>query len=195
MIDDVVTLDDLVRGGDLHEVARRLAGAIDGEAGAIHPDLMPPDMAWMSISTFSGREAQSYATAQVWVDGEPDPRTVYVAAWVPDLDAAIEESQRRLGHYVDRIEILKRRPEINRDAIVPEPSKLDRAMSNLPHAASATREELLLERADAEAALRERLIEQLAGKAVNADRMAMDMILAVSRPAKDPEPPPIAAAT
>lgn len=194
VVDDVVTLDDLVRGGDLHEVARRLAGVIDGEAGAIHPDLMPPDMAWMRISTFVGREASQYATAQVWVDGEADPRTVYVAAWAPDLDAAIEESQRRLGHYVDRIDILKRRPEINRDAIVPAPSKLDRAMSNLPHAESASREELLLERADAEAALRERMIAQLAGKPVDVDRMSVAMILATSRTAKEPDPPPIAQA-
>jgi hypothetical protein len=194
VVDDVVTLDDLVRCSGLHEFARRVAGVVDAGASAIQPDLVDEIIGTDWVRDFHGREAAAYASAHVWVDGEADPRLVHVAAWVPDVEAAIDESQRRLGRYIDRVEIVKHRPEVNALAIVPEPSKLDRQMSNLPNADTATRDELLQERADAEEALRERLVEECRGHVPGGDKLAVAMIMAVSKPAKEPDPPPIAVA-
>lgn len=189
VVDDVVTLDDLI-GNEMHEFARRLAGVIDAGTGAIQPDLTDEIIAGSQVERFSGREAAAYASAHVWVDGEASPRLIHVAAWVPDIDAAIEESQRRLGRYIDRIEIVKVKPEINNLAIVPEPSKLDRQMSRLPNADTATRDELLQERADAEVALRERLVKAWQGPVPGGDKLAVAMILATSRPVEEPPKPP-----
>ncbi len=190
VVDDVVTLDDLIRCNELHEFARRLAGVVDAGVSAIQPDLTDEIIGGSWVRDFRDREAAAYASAHVWVDGESSPRLIHVAAWVPDIDAAIEESQRRLGRYIDRIEIVKVRPEINRLAIVPEPSKLDRAMSRLPNADTASRDELLQERADAEAALRERLVEAWQGPVPGGDKLAVAMILATCRPVEEPPKPP-----
>lgn len=190
VVDDIVTLDDLVRCSGLHEFARRVAGVVDAGASSIQPDLVDEIIGTAQVRDFYGREAATYASAHVWVDGEADPRLVHVAAWVPDVEAAIDESQRRLGRYIDRIEIVKQRPEINRLAIVPQPSKLDRQMSSLPNADMATREDLLQERADAEEALRERLVEALQGRVPGGNKLAVAMILAISKPAEEPPKPP-----
>lgn len=190
VVDDVIdTLGGLI-GNEMHEFARRLAGVIDAGSSAIQADLPDDLMMIGKVASFSGREAAAYASAHVWVDGEANPRLIHIAAWVPDLDAAIEESQRRLGRYIDRIEIVNVRPEINRLAIVPEPSKLDRQMSRLPNADTASRDELLQERADAEAALRERLIERHNGRPPLSRKFDVEMILANCRPAEEPPKPP-----
>lgn len=193
VIDDVVTLDDLVRGDPLHEIARRTRGVIDEQAGAIHPDMMSERLTKVCLDHFSDRSARDYAIVRIWVDGQTEGRIVRVAAWVPDLWNALEDAQRRMGHELDRYEVVQAAPQVNVLAIVPEPSKLDRMMSRLPNADTATRDELLLERSDTEVALRERLIEALDGKPPKA-RLEIDLILAVSKPVREPDPPPIAVA-
>lgn len=194
VVDDVVTLDDLVRGDPLHEIARRTRGVIDEKAGTIHPDMLSPSLARIGLDLLSERSARDYAIVRIWVDGQEEGRLVRVAAWVPDMWQALEDAQRRLGHDLDRYEVVQAAPQVNVLAIVPKPSKLDRMMSRLPNAETATRDELLLERSDAEVALRERLIEALDGKPPKA-RLEIDLILAVSKPADEPpKPPPTAPA-
>lgn len=186
VVDDVVTLDDLIVGDRAHEIARRMRGVIDEKAA---PMLDSSErLVGMAMDAMTPRSAQGYATVRIWTDGQAEGRLVRVAAWVPDLWTALEDAQRRLGHELDRYEVVTAAPAINALAMVPEPSKLDRSMSKLPNAATATRDELLQERADAEELLRERVAAapQVAGR-----RTVVAMILACYPVAAEPEPPPI----
>lgn len=189
VVDDIVTLDDLIGGDTVHDIARRMRGVIDEKAAHLHDSA---DMlVKMSLEGMTPRSSAGYATVRVWVDGQVEGKLVRVAAWVPDMWSALEDAQRRLGHDLDRYEVVTAAPQVNALAMVPEPSKFDRMMSKLPNAATATREELLLERADAEAVLRERVSEapQVSGR-----RTVVAMILASYPAAAEPEPPPKALA-
>lgn len=188
VVDDIVTLDDLIQGDTAHDLARRMRGVIDEKAAPlldVSERLIGIDMAGMSARSSAG-----YATVRIWTDGNPEGRLVRVAAWVPDLWSALEDAQRRLGHELDRYEVVRAAPAINPLAMVPEPSKLDRLMSRLPNAQTATRDELLQERADAEELLRERVA---AAPRVAGRRTEISMILACY-PIAEPEPPPRALA-
>lgn len=188
VIDDIVSLDDLAMGDTAHEIARRMRGVIDESAAYLHGSL--ETIVRRNSDDMTPRSAASYATVKVWTDGNPEARLVKVAAWVPDMWAALEDAQRRIGHELDRYKVVTAAPAINILAQVPEPSKLDRMMSRLPNAATATREELLLERADAEAVVRESVA---AAPKVIGRRTSVAIILACY-PNAEPEPPPRAMA-
>lgn len=189
VVDDVVTLEDLIVGDKAHDLARRMRGVIDEKAAPLLD--MSERLIGMDMAAMSARSAAGYATVRIWTDGNPEGRLVRVAAWVPDLWAALEDAQRRLGHELDRYEVVKSAPAINPLAIVPEPSKLDRLMSKLPNAATATRDELLQERADAEELLRERVA---AAPRVAGRRTEISIILSCYPVAAEPKPPPRALA-
>lgn len=163
IVDDVLTLDQIVKGAGLGEAIRRRNGVMDHKG--IERDIAGTDAEQDRIlKAIRGEDdslRQGYAIANVWVDGNPSPRKVRIAAWVPNLHDAIYENERRNGHELDRFEIVEFAPKVNVKARIPEPSKLDRQMSRLPNAATATREEFLQERADAEAIRKERLLERL----------------------------------
>lgn len=206
VVDDVLTLDQVVKGAGLAELARRMGGVLDEKAAALHPEVIGGEtMIVEAIAGMNPRFAQGYATVRIWVDGETEGRLVRVAAWVPDLWQALYDAQRRLGRELDRYEVVDACAITNALAVIPEPSKLDRAMSRLPNAASATREELLQERADAEAILRERVMEAVQAKLPSdpsswlavpvegsGNRQPLDvlMILTAFPPAEEPKPPP-----
>lgn len=163
IVDDVLTLDQIVKGAGLGEAIRRRNGIMDQKS--IQRDIVGTDAEHdrilMAIRGEDDSLRQGYAVANVWVDGRATPRKVRIAAWVPDLHHAIYENERRNGHELNRFEIVQFAPAVNLKARIPEPSKLDRQMSRLPNAATATRVELLQERADAEAIRKERLLERL----------------------------------
>lgn len=188
VVDDVVTLADLIVGDTAHDLARRMRGVIDEKAAPLLD--VSERLIGIDIASMSARSAAGYATVRIWTDGQVDGRLVRVAAWVPDLWAALEDAQRRLGHELDRYEVVRAAPAINPLAMVPEPSKLDRMMSKLPNAQTATSDELLQERADAEELLRERVA---AAPRVAGRRTEISMILACY-PIAEPEPPPRALA-
>lgn len=206
VVDDVLTLDQVVKGAGLAELARRMGGVLDERGAALHPEVIGGEtMISEAIAGMNPRVAQGYATVRIWVDGETEGRLVRVAAWAPDMWQALYDAQRRLGREFDRYEVIDACAVTNALAVIPVPSKLDRAMSRLPNAATATREEFLQERADAETILRERVKEAVQAKpptkpggwsAVSIDgsgsRLPLDvlMILTTFPPAEEPKPPP-----
>ena len=96
--------------------------------------------------------------------------------------------------------------------LTPEPSKLERSLSRLPHAATASKEELYQERVDAEVHLREQVMEaiQAQGEGLSwssipceGTKVSLEIAMILKAfPAKqdaaaealEPDPPPIAAA-
>ncbi|MBX9910833.1 MAG: bifunctional DNA primase/polymerase [Beijerinckiaceae bacterium] len=163
IVDDVLTLDQIVKGAGLGEAVRRANGLMDVKR--IDRDVadreQDRDRICGAMRGTDGRMNEGYAVANIWSDGRPESRKVRIAAWVPNVWDAIYASERKLGRELDRVDVIVEAPKVNPLARIPEPSKIDRAMSRLPNAATATRQEFLQERADAEAIRRERLLERL----------------------------------
>lgn len=215
VVDDVLTLNQIVKGAGTAELARRLGGVLDDRCGPEHHDVIGgQQMIADAIAGMPTRIGGCYATVRIWSDGEQgEGRTVKVAGWQHDLWTAIANSERAQGRELDRYEVIETTYTPNAKVMTPQPSKLDRQMSRLPHAATATREELLQERADAEVNLREKVMEAVQSRSpattVDWSRIEWEgskvsleiaMILAAfpmpseNAVAVEPDPPPIAAA-
>jgi hypothetical protein len=164
VVDDVVTLRDLVeleqRSGGLMDLVRKNGGVLDTDAGEVFPEICGSIAEQEgALAKLTARELAHFATVKIWTDGKAKPREVRVATWVPDLWRALEASQRRLGRELDRFEIVEFQQPVNPLVMRKPPSKLDRALSALPNAATATMDEILQERADREAMLREAVVD------------------------------------
>lgn len=214
IVDDVLTLNQLVKGAGTAELARRLGGVLDDQCGREHHDVIGGEyLIQQAIAGMPARIGGQYTTVRVWSDGEQgDGRVVRVANWQHDLWAALANSERAHGRELDRYDTVEGGAMPNPLVLTPEPSKLERSLSRLPHAATATREELHQERVDAEVHLREQVMEMVLAQGEVASWAAIPfegtkvslelaMILRAFPMPKDeaasvlePDPPPIAAA-
>lgn len=215
VVDDVLTLNQLAKGAGTAELARRLGGVLDDRCGPEHHDVIGgQQMIADAIAGMPTRIGGCYATVRIWADGEQgEGRIVKVAGWQHDLWTATANSERSQGRELDRYEVIETTYTPNAKVLMPQPSKLDRMMSRLPHAATATREELLQERADAEVHLRERVMEAVQSRSPAAtvdwsriewegSKVSLEIAMILSAfpmpadkaVAVEPDPPPIAAA-
>lgn len=214
VVDDVLTLNQLVKGAGTAELARRLNGVLDDQCGREHHDVIGSEtLIREAIAGMPARLGGQYTTVRIWSDGEQgEGRIIRVADWQHDLWSALANSERAHGRELDRYDTVEGGAMPNPLVLTPEPSKLDRSLSRLPHAATATREELYQERVDAEVHLREQVMEavQAQGEVVSwasvpaeGTKVSLEiaMILRAFPPktdaadkAEEPEPPPIAQA-
>lgn len=214
VVDDVLTLNQLVKGAGTAELARRLGGVLDDQCGREHHDVLGSEtLISEAIAGMPTRLGAHYTTVRIWSDGEKgDGRIVRVADWQHDLWSALANAERAHGRDLDRYKTIEGGANPNPLVLKPEPSKLDRQLSRLPHADTATREELHQERVDAEVHLREKVMEalQAQGEVVSwasvpceGSKVSLEiaMILTAFPREKDgaaqalePDPPPIAAA-
>lgn len=212
IVDDVLTLNQLVKGAGTAELARRLGGVLDDQCGREHHDVLGSEtLIREAIAGMPARLGGQYTTVRIWSDGEQgEGRIVRVVDWQHDLWSALANAERAHGRELDRYDTIEGGAKPNPKVMKPEPSKLDRQMSRLPHAATATREELHQERVDAEVHLREKVMEMVLATGEVASWAAIPcegtkvsleiaMILAAFPMPKDeaaqalePDPPPIA---
>ena len=214
IVDDVLTLNQLVKGAGLAELARRLGGVLDDKCGREHHDVIGGEtLIREAIAGMPARIGGQYTTVRIWSDGEQgEGRIVRVADWQHDLWSALANSERAHGRELDRYDTIEGGANPNPLVLTPEPSKLERSLSRLPYAATATREQLHQERVDAEVILREQVMEAVQAQGEVASWSAIPfegakvsleiaMILKAFPPrqdaadkAEEPDPPPIAAA-
>lgn len=214
VVDDVLTLNQITKGAGTAEIARRLGGVLDDQCGREHHDVIGSEtLIREAIAGMPSRLGGQYTTVRIWSDGDQgEGRIVRVVDWQHDLWTALANSERAHGRELDRYDTVEGGANPNPLVLTPEPSKLDRSLSRLPHAATATREELHQERVDAEVHLREQVMEmvQAQGEVTSwasipceGTKVSLEiaMILAAFPMPKDevamalePDPPPIAAA-
>lgn len=165
IVDDVVTIDDILSDDDngtaILELVHRLGGVLDPIAGpAAAPDLAIDDFAMnVAVSRLTTRELSSMTPVSVWEDGLPEPRTVYVMPWVKDVDWALNNASTFAGRCLDGYAADPAKSvTADADCVAKSPDKVDRGMSDL--GPEATIEELREERRAREIAWREYAVQR-----------------------------------
>ncbi|WP_139163591.1 hypothetical protein [Bosea robiniae] len=153
IVDDVVTLYDLMednpRRVDLASIVGRLGGVLDPIAGGrIAPDIGTDTAISDAIGRLEHRELLGYSSARVWEDGGAEPREVKIAPWVSNIGEALRSASHIAGRELDRFDVwdlIEADTTTRRKAA----DALDRALSTLPNADTASIEEIRAARRDA----------------------------------------------